>query len=135
MLPDRPTPPCHGLLDIFLVDTPLDPNGAYNPVQAKLLCAGCPAEFKQPCDEGATVPETDYYMIRAGLTPQERLSLTPLPPPPPPRDATEGVHGPRRQPINHGTRSGYNVHRKRGEEPCLPCRTANATEQRYATYR
>lgn len=123
MLADRPTPPCHGRTRLFLVDTPLDPNPAYNPEKAKALCAVCPAEFRTPCDEGATMPEDDYHMIRAGLTPAERWPTAPR---------KEGSHGPPPAPINHGTRGGYNVHRKRGEKPCSLCRRANTEAQNLA---
>lgn len=30
-----------------------------------------------------------------------------------------------RKPITHGTKGGYNAHRRRGEDPCEACRDAN----------
>ena len=52
-----------------------------------------------------------------GATPRDRRKLTQAPAPKPTRQ---------RKPINHGTPSGYEAHRRRQEEPCTDCKKAIA---------
>lgn len=40
---------------------------------AKTVCAGCPA--KAQCANEAIADETDAWMVRGGLSPQERIEL------------------------------------------------------------
>lgn len=87
---------------------------------AKTICADCPVQ--QQCGEfalkigaqhgiwaGAKPRTLEARMYRVGLKPRRK----PLPPI-----------------SNHGTRSGEQQHRKRGEKPCEECAAAKAAEQR-----
>lgn len=74
------------------------------------VCHGCPVKaeclhehiWERTGIFGATTPE-QRVKLRRGL----RLTRQPLP-------------------INHGTAGGYVTHKRRGEEPCVPCRIAHA---------
>lgn len=49
---------------------------------------------------------------------------------PPKADAVPKAPTARRQPPEHGTRPGYQRHRRRGEAACEPCRIANSAADR-----
>lgn len=50
--------------------------------------------------------------------------------------ATVDNHQPqKRTPIVHGTRAGYQAHRRRGEHPCIPCTEAHNEVTREARRR
>jgi len=93
-------------------DMPTDwwfPERCHNWSKAKAICNECPV--KQDClDYSLTLPVC--VGIWGGLTGRERRQYKSL--------KGDG-------PINHGTNSGYVIHRRRGEEPCQKCREAHAT--------
>jgi len=81
---------------------------------AKEICERCPV--RQQClDYSLTLP--NVIGIWGGLSGNQRRAVKSLKPD---------------RPINHGTHSGYVVHRKRGEEPCRECKDAH---QRYTETR
>lgn len=77
---------------------------------AKLVCRLCPVQAE--CLELAMAMEFGGKNARDGIyggtTPSERASMWKRRP----------------KPINHGTEGGLRTHRRRGEEPCEPCRKA-----------
>ena len=79
----------------------------------KAICAECPVQ--EPCAEYAVM---EKFGIWGGLSERERRRM---------RRERAGSRPTREpQPINHGTASGYDVHRRRGETPCPDCRRARA---------
>ena len=84
---------------------------------AKAICAGC--SVRESClqaalDLKANGPGDGVW---GGATPRDRRKLTQAPAPKPTRQ---------RKPINHGTPSGYEAHRRRHEEPCADCKKVMA---------
>ena len=76
--------------------------------KAKRICHQCPV--KQQClDYALTLPVC--VGIWGGTSGIERRRLK----------STIDIE----RPINHGTHSGYVVHRKRNENPCDPCKNAH----------
>jgi WhiB family transcriptional regulator, redox-sensing transcriptional regulator len=92
---------------------------------ALAVCAGC--EVLEPCREYAIANRVAG--IWGGTTGRDRRALAAGLPIPPPRRYRQP------QPINHGTESGYTVHRRRNEEPCADCYAAHATYKRQRTAR
>ena len=83
--------------------------------EAAAICAACPVLVECRADLVATEPTSDRHGYRAGMSAFERD-----------RGAGAKRHGgSARRPIKHGTRSGYQVHRNRGEEPCEDCKAAS----------
>lgn len=78
--------------------------------QAKRVCAKCPVAAQ--CLEWALA--NDETGIWAGTTDRDRKQLR--------RTRVKP-----QRPIHHGTRGGYQTHRKRGEKPCQSCTEANRT--------
>jgi hypothetical protein len=106
---------------------------------AQRVCVECPV--RGDClDDAMQVEGTaeSRYAVRGGLTSTERTDLQKA------RDegrraatrsnASEGQRttalSTRRQPVEHGTRRGYQRHRRLGETACEPCRIANAAADR-----
>lgn len=77
---------------------------------AKKVCAGC--EVRAECLDYA-LTEHLTHGIFGGTSERERRRLRRNMPKTPP-------------PINHGTISGAQAHRRRGERPCTECLDANA---------
>lgn len=79
--------------------------------QAKQICSTCPV--RQDCLEYSfTIPTV--VGIWGGITGRERRKIK-----------SQTSTRPKRL-INHGTHSGYVVHRKRKEQPCEACKEAHA---------
>lgn len=85
--------------------------------QAKAICNGCPVNTA--CLQWALT--NDEAGIWGGLTEEERKRLTG------PRPAPTGRP---LEPINHGREAGAKAHRRRGEQPCSPCLTAERIARR-----
>jgi WhiB family redox-sensing transcriptional regulator len=75
--------------------------------EAKRVCAGCPV--RELCLADA-LANADMHGVRGGKTADERLKLR------------RRAH---RRKATCGNRGGYVAHRKRGEQPCDPCREAH----------
>lgn len=111
----------------------LDPN-IFHPTRgetgerAKAICAKCPV--MADCLEYA-LADVDQIGIMGGTSIRDRRNIL----------HAQGIdrsggRGPRRGPINHGTAGGAQTHRRRGEQPCEPCRlalNAQRLEQRRAS--
>src|SRR6266702_2808507 len=82
--------------------------------EAKQVRAGCPVTAE--CLAFA-LEHQERFGIYGGLSERERRRL--------PGQARRR-YAPR--PIRHGTRGGYDTHRRRDEEPCGPCRAAASDE-------
>ena len=87
--------------------------------EAKRICKGC--EVRTDCLEAAL--RRGEVGVWGGLTDQERQELRIE------RGLAVAPKGPRQlQPC--GTHGAYQRHRKNGEEPCDPCKAANAAKSR-----
>ncbi|MFI7014417.1 WhiB family transcriptional regulator [Streptomyces sp. NPDC050164] len=100
--------------------------------RARVICGFCPVQ--EACLAAALgrehgLPRSQRYGIVAGLTGAERWSLSrkqdqerKAQQKTPKRKAAPGC----REPAACGTRSGYQLHRKKGEQACDDCKRANA---------
>lgn len=96
--------------DIFTSTNPSDI------AQARAVCATCPFTGRTgPCLKAAIELGADG--IWAGTTKSQRL-----------RYGTGPIRKPGRprKPIEHGTKAGYETHRRRNEDPCGTCKQAIA---------
>ncbi len=84
---------------------------------AKAICATC--TVRDDCLRYA-LEDRDTVGIWGGTSDQERRAIR--------LGVPVGRPGPAPKPIQHGTASGYNLHRHRGETPCTDCRKANAAQ-------
>lgn len=75
---------------------------------ALALCEGCPVKAECLADALEIQPPSWDQGIRGGMTQAERHKLPRKP-----------------RPIDHGTMPGYQMHRRRCEDPCQDCRDAN----------
>jgi WhiB family redox-sensing transcriptional regulator len=88
------------------------PEKGKNANQAKQICRRCPV--KGECLEFA-VQTCQEHGIWGGLSEPERRELR----------RSKGITRPSEpQQIVHGTYNGNQLHRRRGEQPCEPCRQA-----------
>lgn len=91
------------------------PETGVNPHAAKAICSRCP--IKDRCLEVA-IANREPAGIWGGLAPRERQAIIlGMPTPPPKRQG---------RPLTHGTRAGYERHKRNGEPACTPCHDANA---------
>ena len=77
------------------------------------VCNGCPV--KAECLQYAHDTHTTAG-VWGGMTETQRNTTHPEP--------RKRYGGTQRQPVNCGTPAGAIAHRKRGQQPCTPCRTA-----------
>lgn len=89
--------------------------------QAVALCVRCPVRADCLADSIRCDEFSDFDGIRGGLTPGERRAYM--------RDRgkvgrPKDFHHYRE--AQHGTQSGYNAHRRKGETPCDDCRHAHS---------
>lgn len=97
---------------------------------AKAVCAGCPVTAE--CLAYA-INLGERNGVWGGLSERQRRKIrTRLNggTPGPPTRRGHGAHGPKAQPIRHGTPSGYNLHRRSGENACDDCADAWRTYRR-----
>lgn len=81
--------------------------------QAKAVCRSCPVQ----ADCLTHALETgEEHGVWGGLDEVERVKLR--------EKRRRG--GSQKRPIQHGTKSGYQAHQRRGQRPCDECRWANA---------
>ena len=119
-LPTIPTTPGPWIAQGACVGTPtvlFFPERGGDVLPAKAICAHC--TVRDDCLRYA-LEDRDTVGIWGGTSGRERRAIR--------LGVPVGRPGPAPKPIQHGTASGYNLHRHRGETPCTDCRKANAAQ-------
>ena len=96
---------CRGLTDLFFAEH----GQAADAAQARTVCSTCPV--REPCLEAGLWEE---FGVWGGTNRPERQRLR------------HGRTPPQRFTAKCGTPSGYQRHRRAGEEACVACRTAQS---------
>lgn len=111
---------CHGVLDVdFYAPSPPSGEETREQAKAKTVCRSCGVNTM--CLKWAL--DNDESGIWGGLTEEERRHITGRKP------ARAGTGRPQES-ITHGREAGAKAHRRRGEEPCGECLTAERTARR-----
>ena len=123
--------PFDRLIDLHTIGNKLSREARVSAIEARRICAGC--EIRDACWTENAVESWVDAMKRAPRKPRDKEVK---PPPVPCSECgkevrnNSGVCRPCREASKtfdaddprHGTQPGYTQHKKRGEEPCGPCR-------------
>jgi hypothetical protein len=90
-----------------------------DPRIALAVCASCPSMLECRAEGDATETPNDTHGVRGGETEAMRSARR-----------ARGARPATVRTIKHGTRTGYQAHRGRGEDACDACRAAEALAKR-----